>query len=302
MSESDQQPDKKSRLRFIKYLLPPLFLLIGFFGVQIWMILDTKAMEDSENALSILTEGSAAKAQVKNISAGNGDGGTPIATGTISASGGAADVEEQSAYARYPAIVCYFIEAGSFKDKGAAQSLQGKLSEMGYSGYVKESEAEFDVILMGFFSKEQANNQKAALLEKGVSASIEKYDVSSSMVMLQGKSKRLQALLDGRFSEVPDLLRELCDNYYLYETRGFDVKEHSALAVSQLAKIGDMKSAAGNMDIGKEDQGRQTEIREFLKAYSAYLEAIKNEKTLNRGSIWPGLIELTLDASKLGRE
>lgn len=272
--------------RILKYLLPVLFLLIGFFGVQIWMMLDEQNAEDPAKPSSLDTDASRIKADLASITQPSEASAeeTPVVLSKPTA-------VEQAVTAEIPGITYYRLQVGSFEDPQGVEKLRKKLKEMGYGSLGISGDKQSKVVAMAFFSRDQAAAVQSNMEAQGISGYPEKITVPSQMVLLQGSSQRLQSVMDASLTEVPEMLRELCDYYYMYESKGMDAEVHKALLLKHISRISDMKSSVENMQIAPEDQPLRTKLGDYLSRHLLYLEKAKNVKTLDRVSLWPGLMD-----------
>ncbi len=287
MAEPKDESQKNGIWRIMKYLLPILVLFSGFFGVQIWMILDEQSTEKTEQAVSLNTGENSAKAVVAKLAASTDTHteNTPIPLPAP------AKNDEQAVTSKIPGMEYYRLQVGNFDESGGAKKLKSKLQEMGYGSAIIDREGSSKVIVMTFFSRDQADMIKERLEGAKISVYPEKITVQDSMLMFGKDSRRLQDFMDSSMPEIQAMLRELCDHYYLYESRGMNTKEHEALVVSQMSRLSDMKTAIENMQVSKEEQALQTLIKEYLAGYIGYLERIRSVKKLERSLLWPGAIE-----------
>lgn len=287
MAEPEKSPNGQGIWRIVKIVLPLAFLLIGFFGVQVWMALDEQNAVKPDKKSGMETDSSRIKTDLAKItkSSGTGSPETPVTLAKTPVG------NEQAITSEIPEVVCYRLQVGSFKDPSGAEKLKKKLQEMGYGALVIPSDGQSKVVAMMFFSREQAETVLADMQAHGLSGYPEKVTTPSAMVLLQGGSQRLQSFMDSSLIEIPEMLRELCDYYYLYESQGLDKEAHEAIVLKQIARISDMKTAVENMQIAQEDQGLQTQVKDYLTEYLKYLEKAKKVKSLDRKSLWPGLMD-----------
>lgn len=306
MSETDAKEKAPRWWRILRVALPLLFLLSGFFGIQIWMTLDEQRTAGEEKPVQLPIEANSAKAQVAKLAAGGeGAAGSEAGSAEVPVSappgpGGSVASEEQALSAQYPEVVCYRIQAGSFKDPAGAEKLRKKLGEAGYGSMALTAGGNTDVFLMVFFSREQAGTVAKAVAADGVAAVAEKAVHPARMILLQGGSARLQSFMDGSLAELPELLRELGDYYYLYESQGFAPEDHGKLVLRQQSRLTDMRSAVTNMTVAEDDKKVQTALTGFIADYLSYLETVSGQKTFKRAVFWPGLIRLTESLGTLG--
>lgn len=287
MADPQDSAPKPGIWRILKFILPVLFLLIGFFGVQIWMVWDEKDAVKTETPVSAEASVRSAKAELAKLS-GDVKAETPVAP---MKGGAAVPGAEQAITAEIPDIEYYRIQVGSFENPQGAEKLKQKLSEMGYGSVMVKSDNQTKVIAMAFFSREQADALKTSMDSKGVSGYPEKVVVPAEMALLQSDSGRLQGFMDGTLVEVPEMLRELCDFYYLYENQPLNTKEHEALTLKQITRLSDMRSQVENMQVAEVDQGLQKQLRAYLDGYVQYLEKARKVGKYDRRSLWPGLLE-----------
>lgn len=99
--------------------------------------------------------------------------------------------------------------------------------------------------------------------------------------------------MDGSLAELPELLRELGDYYYLYESQGFAPEDHGKLVLRQQSRLTDMRSAVTNMTVAEDDKKVQTALTAFISDYLSYLETVSGQKAFKRAVFWPGLLRLT---------
>lgn len=296
MAEPNTAAEKKSLWRILKYVLPVLFLAAGFFGVQIWMVLDEKNAEKPDTPITAEMKAPAIKADIAKISASAGTATPETPVTVVKPPAGS----EQASASQIPELVYYRLQAGSFDDPQGADKFRKKLSEMGYGAMVIKAGAQSKVIVMAFFSREQAETVQGAMEAKGVSGYPEKITVPSQMVLLQSGSQRLQTFMDGSLVEIPEMLRELCDYYYIYENQGMDVEAQSTLILKQIGQISDMKTAIENMQVAPEDQMLQVRIKDYLTGYLQYLEKAKKSRVMDRKSLWPGLLNCVDGFERIG--
>lgn len=297
MSEPNDAPEKQGVWRIIKYILPLLFLLVGFFGVQIWMVLDEKELQKPKEEITESGTGNTAKANVAKFVEK-----TPSATADEKAivvsqpqkSG------EQANASKIPGMEYFRLQVGSFENTQGAEKLKKKLVDMGYGSMIINADNKSKVVAMVVYSKDQSDMLKTELEAKGVSCYTEKVSVQDTMILLQKDSTRLQGFMDTTLSEVQAMLRELCDHYYIYEIQGMDTKEFKALIVSQTSRISDMKTEVENMQVGTEDRVLQDKLVVYLEEYAYYLEKVEKTKKMDRTLLWPGIIERIEVYGKIG--
>ncbi len=297
MSEPHDPPQPKSIWRVLKFILPLLFLFIGFFGVQIWMVWDEQNSVKPDKPISVESKAATVKADLAKLA--EPSKATPLET-PITLTKPAVD-NEQAITSGIPGISYYRLQVGSFKEAQGAEKLKKKLQEMGYGSLTVKNTERSEVFTMIFFSQDQAAAIQDRLASKGVSGYPEKVTVPMRGIMLQGDSERLQGFMDGSLIEVPELLRELCDTYYIYESQGLDASAHSAFLLQQISRVSDLKTRVENMQVSPADQALQTELKDYLAGYLKYLESAKKVKTLDRKSLWPGLLERIESFAALGK-
>lgn len=287
MADSSDLPKKKGAWRILKYVLPLFFLLTGFFGVQIWMVLDEREREKPEAIVTGEMKAPAIKADVAKIAESQGQvpGEKPVILAKAPAG------SEQAVTSEIPQLVYYRLQTGSFKDKQGAEKLRKKLQEMGYGSLVINDGGQFAVITMAFFSREQAETLQEHLETKGIKGYPEKVTVPADMILLKGDSGRLQGFMDGSLPEIPEMLRETCDFYYIYESQGMDPASHDAMVLKQITRLSDMKTVIENMQVAPEDQELQRQFGEYLSGFIQYLEKAKKISKLDRKALWPGLLD-----------
>ncbi len=300
MSETGAKEKAQRWWRVLRIALPLLFLFSGFFGVQIWMAMDERQASGDEKPVQLPVEANSAKAQVAKLASG-GDGAAQSAEAPVSAPPPAAVApDEQALAAQFPELTCYRIQAGSFKDPAGAEKLRRKLEETGYGSVAVTTGGSTDVFLMVFFSREQAGSVAKTIAADGVAAVAEKAAYPARMTLLRGGSARLQSFMDGSLAELPELLRELGDYYYLYESQGFSREDHGQLVLRQQSRLTDMKSAVTNMTVAEADKKIQSAVSAFISDYLAYLDAVSGQKAFRRTVFWPGLLRLTESLGTLG--
>lgn len=304
MSEPNVREKPPLWWRIARIVLPVLFLFTGFFGVQVWMVWDQNQTPTADQPVVLASESHNAKADVAKLSTGGSaqaaDAEQPLDAEALPVK--VASAEEQALSASYPGTVFYWLQAGSFSDPAGAEKLRKRLGELGYGAVtVKESDHN-DVVIMAFFSRDQADSVCRRVTEDGVTAVVEKVSRPARMVLLNPGSERLQTFMDGALSEMPELLRELGDYSYLYESQGFSKEDHEKLVVRQLARLSDMKSAIANMTVDPDDKALQTQLTDFITDYIGYLEKIKRMTSLKRAELWPGFLRLTESLTTLNVE
>ncbi len=208
---------------------------------------------------------------------------------------------EQAITAGLPGLEYYRIQVGSFKDPHGAEKLSRKLKEMGYGSIIVISGDQSKVVTMSFFSREQADSIQSALASEGVAGFSDKTTIPAKMTLLNPDSILLQSFLDDTFIEIPEMLRELCDTYYVYEGKRFISKTHESLILKQISNLSDMKTIVENMQVGEKDQELQNRLKSYLTEYVHYLEKAKNTKTFDRKILWPGLLDAIESFGRLGQ-
>ncbi len=287
LPEPSDAPEKQGVWRIIKYILPLLFLFAGFFGIQIWMVMDEKQLQKPEMEIGESMPANSAKADVAKFT-----------TQEAAVPGEKAIVvqktkkgSEQASASKIPGMEYYRLQAGSFENQQGAEKLKKKLREMGYGSFIVNADKTSKVIVMTVFSKDQSEMLKTELEAKGVSGYTEKVSVQDAMILLEQDSTRLQGFMDASLTEIQAMLRELCDHYYIYEIQGINPKEYGALVVSQVSRISDMKTEVDNMEVGVEDRVLQEQLSAYLEEYARYLEKVGKVKKMDRTLLWPGIIE-----------
>lgn len=298
MNEPDNVPEKPGVWRILRILLPLLFLFTGFFGVQIWMIWDEENTVKPEQDVSMSVAANSAKADLAKLT--EAGSGAPKAVNIKNEQ--PAVVKEQAIAADIPGLEYFRLQVGSFENPSGAEKLKNKLKDMGYGSLIIKEGQLSEVATMYFFSRDQAENLQGRMASQAVSGFPEKVVISPRMVMLKGDSHRLQDFMDGTLIEIPEMLRELCDFYYIYESQGMDVKAHETLILKQVASVSDMKTAVENMQSGLEDQELQTQLKDYLSAYVQYLEKVKKVKSFDRQLLWPGLMDRIEAFGRIGEQ
>lgn len=300
---SDPAENKSRRLawRILRIVLPLMVLATGFFGVQIWMVWDEQQRAKPEIAGKQITLPSSAKADVARL-AGSSEAESPVVPQMPSLQVKAPESGNQAISATLPGITYYRLQAGSFEDSRGAEKLRLKLSELGYGSVVVPAEGRNKVVLMLFFSQDQVKRIRTDIESVGVSGYAEKFSVPAALLMLRSDSRRLQDFVNGTLIELPELLRELCDHYYLYELQGMDPAIHKGIMLKQLSRLSDMRTAVENMTVAKEDQPLQRRLAAYLDGYIRYMEKAEKVTGLDRNVLWPGLMEQIEAYQKLGQE
>lgn len=295
MADPNDAPRKKGVFRIVKFVLPLIVLFVGFFGVQIWMIWDEQNAVNPDKPITNNGGASNIKADLARI-AGSTDAVSEKTPAEPSAE------NEQAITAGLPGLEYYRLQVGSFKDPHGAEKLSSKLKEMGYGSIIVISGDQSKVVTMSFFSREQADTIQSALASEGVAGFSDKTTVPAKMTLLHPDSILLQSFLDDTFIEIPEMLRELCDTYYVYEGKRFVSKTHESFVLKQISKLSDMKTIVENMQVGEKDQELQNRLKAYLTGYVHYLEKAKNAKAYDRKILWPGLLDAIESFGRLGQE
>lgn len=298
MAEPTETPQKQGAWRVIKFILPLVFLFSGFFGVQIWMVMDEQKIGKAEKPVTQNAVENTAKANLAKLS----DASAPASSETPIPVSHPQKSSEQASASKIPGMEYYRLQVGSFENTKGAEKLQKKLRAMGYGSLAVNTEGQSKVIVMTVFSQDQSEMLKSALESKGVSGYPEKVSNQDVMILLQNDSKRLQSFMDASLMEVQAMLRELSDHYYIYESQGLNSKEYENLVVSQISRLSDMKTSVENMQVAAEDQVLQGQLKEYLAGYLRYLEKVEKVKKMDRVLLWPGLIERVEAYAQLGMQ
>lgn len=296
MAQPDVIPQKHGVWRILKFLLPLVFLVVGFFGIQVWMVWDEENTTQPEKPIAAESIASQVKSDLAKMKESSGAVSQETPVTLVKQSDGT----EQAITSEIPELEYYRLQAGSFKDPKGAEKLKTKLQEMGYGSLIIKSSDQLKVVVMTFFSREQAESIQSEMKSKGVAGYSEKITIPKSMTLLQKDSGRLQNFMDSSLIEIPEMLRELCDYYYLYENQGMDTKDHEALVLKQISRLSDMKSSVENMQVNLDDQVLQTRLKDYLAGYMNYLEKVRKVKKLDRKSLWPGLVDQIEGFGRLG--
>lgn len=289
MAGPSEAPQKNWGHKILFIGLPLLFLFIGFFGIQIWMVWDEKNTVKPDKPIAAKVLASTIKADLAKITE-SGDVPLSVSKETPATPPKTSAIGEQAITSEIPGMEYYRIQVGSFADPEGAEKLKKKLHEMKYGSVVVKNDDQSKVIAMTFFSREQAEAVKVEMEEKGVSGYPEKIVVPPTMTMLKADSIRLQTFMDGSLIEIPEMLRELCDYYYIFESQGMDLEAHQKVVLKQISQLSDMKTSIENIQVNKEDQALQTQLNAYLTEYMQYLEKAGKTKTMDRKTLWPGLV------------